>query len=63
MVGKFKNMRTYRLELSEEQLNAVLIALGSAAWNTRETSAYATYDVAYKEISRQKESYLKRLRK
>lgn len=43
----------YTITLNDLQLNAVLTALGAKAWETRETTAYATYDGAYKAIQQQ----------
>lgn len=42
-----------RIELTEKQLEAVQIALGAKAWETRGTSAFSTYDETYKAISKQ----------
>lgn len=43
----------YTITLNDFQINAVLTALGAKAWETRETTAYATYDGAYKAIQQQ----------
>lgn len=46
-------MINHVITLDDSQLNAVLTALGAKAWETRETTAYATYDGAYKAIQQQ----------
>lgn len=46
-------MKTYHITLTEKQREAVLIALGAKAWECRDTTAFATYDEAYKAISKQ----------
>ena len=43
----------YRIYLDDKEKEAVLIALGKCAWETRETTAYKTYDAAYKSIQKQ----------
>lgn len=46
-------MKTYNITLTERQKEAVMIALGAKAWECRDTTAFETYDEAYKTISKQ----------
>lgn len=53
-------MTNHVITLDDSQLNAVLTALGATAWETRETTAYATYDGVYKAIKKQVQKQTKR---
>lgn len=54
-------MAKYLIEIDDKTLNAILIALGSRAWENRDTSAFDTYDKAYKSIDEQVEKQRRKM--